>query len=295
MTANQIHIFKTLEGQAQYLAAYEDSLRLWPVPYTSRYVSTPYGQTHVITCGSENAFPLLLLHGGYASSTMWFANIADFCAKFRVYAVDTIGEPGKSIPEQPNASRASSADWLVQVLDGLGIQKAHVIGLSRGGWLALNFAQFAPQRLEKVVLLSPAASFISLTPFFQFLASAIIRIPSKKLLKSVLYSWVTPRFVINEVFVRQFVLGLYHWDWAVNRQGYSGVMPCVFGAEELGALRLPVLMLTGDHDRLNPPRAIAQARKMIPQLEAGIIPQAGHLLSMEQSGNVDQRVLDFLA
>jgi pimeloyl-ACP methyl ester carboxylesterase len=72
-------------------------------------------------------------------------------------------------------------------------------------------------------------------------------------------------------------------------------MPSVFGAKELGALRLPVLMLTGDHDRLNPPRAIEQARKMIPHLESGIIPRAGHLLSMEQPGCVDQRILNFLA
>jgi pimeloyl-ACP methyl ester carboxylesterase len=294
MTANMFPIFKTLEGQAEYSAAYDDSLKLWPVPYTSRCISTPYGQTHVITCGPENAFSLVLLHGGYASSTMWFANIADFNAKFRVYAIDTIGEPGKSIPGQPNASREASAEWLEQVFDQLGIQRAHVIGLSRGGWLALNLALHAPERVERVVLLSPAASFISLTPFFQALARAVIRIPVKKLLKAVLYSWVTPGFVINEVFERQFILGLLYWNWAVNVQGYSGIMPSVFPADELKNLHMPILMLIGDHDRLNPPRTLQRALQLIPHLEAEIIPQAGHLISMEQPGSVDQRVLNFL-
>jgi pimeloyl-ACP methyl ester carboxylesterase len=295
MTACQIPIFKTSEGQAQYLAAYEDNLKLWPVPYTSRCVPTPYGQTHVITCGSENSFPLVLLHGGYASSTMWYANVADLSASHRVYAIDTIGEPGKSIPCQPNASREASAEWLEQVFSQLGIQKAHVVGLSRGGWLALNLALHAPHRVKSVVLLSPAASFISLTPFFQALARAVIRIPVKRLLKAVLYSWVAPGFVINEAFEGQFILGLLNWNWTVNAQGYSGVMPSVFPADELKSLLAPILMLTGDHDRLNPPRAIQRAKQLIPHLEAEIVPHAGHMLSMEQPACVDQKILNFLS
>lgn len=292
---NPIPTFKTFKDQSQYIAAYDDCLRLWPVPHTSRMLPTSYGQTHVITSGPEDAFPLVLLHGGYASSTMWFANIADLSAKFRVIAIDTIGEPGKSVPSQTNASRYDCAAWLEQVFKQLELQKAHVVGLSRGGWMALNLAMHAPQRIERVVLLSPAASFISLTPFFQALSRVVIRIPVRSVLKAVLHSWVAPGFVINEVFEKQFVLGLLLWNWAVNSRGYSGVMPSVFPSEELGKLHMPILMLTGDHDRLNPPRAIQRARDIIPHLEAEIIPQAGHMLSIEQPGSVDQRVLNFLA
>lgn len=290
-----INLFKTSKGQAEYFMAYDAALGLWPVPHESQTVTTPYGQTHVISCGPEDAFPLVLLHGGYASSTMWFANIADLSTKFRVYAIDTIGEPGKSIPSWPNASRYDCATWLEQVFTQLGIQKAHVVGLSRGGWLALNLALQAPQRVDRVVLLSPAASFISLTPFFQTLSRVVIRIAVRSVLKAVLYSWVAPGFSIHSVFERQFILGLLRWNWAVNARGYSGVMPSVFPPEELGKLRTPILMLTGDHDRLNPPMAIQRARQMIPHLEAEIIPQAGHMLSMEQPESVDAHILKFLA
>ena len=291
---DSIHVFKTPEGQSQYLAAYDRSLGLWPVPYTSCLVPTPYGQTHVIISGPENAFPLVLLHGGYASSSMWFANVASLSEEFRVYAIDTIGEPGKSVPAQPYASRQACAAWLECVFDELGIVKAHVVGLSRGGWLALNLALHAPQRLEKIVLLSQAASFISLTPFFQALASVVIRIPVKAILKAALHAWVAPGFVVNEAFEKQFVLGLYHWNWEVNSRGYSGVMPSVFSAEELGKLRMPVLMLLGDHDKLNPPSVIARARQAISHIQAEIIPNAGHMLSMEQPERVGSRILSFL-
>jgi hypothetical protein len=100
MEAN-IQLFKTVEGQAQYLAAYDAAMKLWPVEYSSNYVPTSYGKTHVIACGPISAFPLVLLHGGYANSTMWFSNIVDLSAHFRVYAIDTVGEPGKACPLKP--------------------------------------------------------------------------------------------------------------------------------------------------------------------------------------------------
>jgi len=97
--------YKSPGAEARYMDAYDAAMRLWPVPYESFDVNTSYGQTHIISCGVKDAFPLVLLHGGYASSTMWFPNIADLAKKFHVLALDTIGEPGRSVPTQRNASR----------------------------------------------------------------------------------------------------------------------------------------------------------------------------------------------
>ena len=68
-----------------------------------------------------------------------------------------------------------------------------------------------------------------------------------------------------------------------------------FSDEELRQVRQPVLLLTGDQDRLNPPKAVERARRTIPHLKAEIIKQAGHLLSMEQPERINSLVLDFLA
>jgi pimeloyl-ACP methyl ester carboxylesterase len=76
--------------------------------------------------------------------------------------------------------------------------------------------------------------------------------------------------------------------------GYSGVMPFVFSDDELHKIKLPVQMLIGDHDKLNPPSMLEQARQVITQIQAEIIPNAGHFLSMEQPELVDARVLEFL-
>jgi pimeloyl-ACP methyl ester carboxylesterase len=286
--------FKSPIGKAEYLAAYGAMMQYWPVPYESLDVSTRYGQTHINACGPKDAFPLMLLHGGYASSTMWFPNIADLSAEFRVLALDTIGEPGKSLPMQPNASPRDLAAWLEGVLDELDISKIRVVGLSRGGWLGLNLALHAQQRLERIALLSPAASFISLNSFFRAVAGAAMRIPARPVLKAALYSWVARGFVVNEIFAEQFILGLRNWNWAMGSNGYSGVMPSAFSEDALRQLHVPVLMLIGDQDKLNPPKAIERARQLIPHIEAEIIPNAGHFLSMEQPEGVDALLLKFL-
>ena len=291
----KISPFKSTQGEAEYIAAYEASMELWPVPYESIDVTTCYGRTHIIVCGSKDAFPVILLHGGYASSTMWFPNVADLCPKFRILALDTIGEPGKSLPTQQNASKEDCAYWLESVINELGISKTHVVGLSRGGWLALNFALHVPQYLGKIALLSPAASFISLNTFFRVIAAAVMRIRVRPVLRTALYSWVAPGFKIDPIYTEQFILGLLYWNWEMGRKGYSGVMPSAFNTDELSQIHTPILMLIGDHDRLNPPETLDLARQTIPQLEGEMIPNAGHMLSMEQPELVDAYLLRFLA
>ncbi len=107
--SESISAFKSPDGKTQYFAAYEVAMCLWPVSYELFEISTCYGRMHVISCGAEHASPLLLLHGGYASSTMWFPNIADLARNFHVLAFDTIDEPGKSVATQPNASKGDLA------------------------------------------------------------------------------------------------------------------------------------------------------------------------------------------
>jgi pimeloyl-ACP methyl ester carboxylesterase len=288
------NLFKTSKGQAQYFAAYDATMQLWSVPYESRFVTTLYGQMHLISCGPKDAFPLVLLHAGQASSTMWFPNIAQLSRKFHVLALDTPGEPGKSVPTRKNATRNDCSSWLEGVLDVLGISRTHVMGLSRGAWMALNLVQQKPDRLERIVLLSPAASFVALNSFFSAVVQVVMRVPTRFVSKFALKSWVARGFKVNDVFAEQFMIGLQNWNWAVNTGGYSGVMPCTFSDEELRQISQSILLLIGDQDRLNPPKALERARRTISHLESEVIPHAGHFLNMEQPEYVNARIHKFL-
>ena len=82
--------------------------------------------------------PLVLLHGYMATSTMWSPNIADFSKDYRVYAIDVMGQPSKSIPDEPIRDAADYVAWLTATLDALHLDRVSLVGMSFGGWLALN-------------------------------------------------------------------------------------------------------------------------------------------------------------
>jgi pimeloyl-ACP methyl ester carboxylesterase len=269
--------------------AYEAMLNEWPVAYQTRNVVTQHGSTHVISCGDSLSTPLILLHAGYASSTMWFPNILEFSQHRMVYAIDTIGEPGKSIPAHSLPGKQEMADWLIGVMAGLGIYQADFVGLSRGGWLATNLAILAPQKVRKLCLLSPAAAFVSLNKFFNLVASSVIRVRIDVVLRTALYSWVAKGFKINPAFEKQFIIGLKYWMYPK-----VGIMPVAFEDDELLKLSMPALMLIGGEDRLNSQPSIQRARKYLPNIKAEIIPFAGHFLSMDQASIVNGMILDFL-
>jgi len=76
--------FKTPEGEAAFLAAYDAAMKLWPVPYEEMDIPTQCGMTHVVVSGPKDAPPVVLLHGYWATSTMWVPNIADFSTDYRL-------------------------------------------------------------------------------------------------------------------------------------------------------------------------------------------------------------------
>ena len=74
---------------------------------------------------------------------------------FRVYAVDIIGEAGFSAPSRPPLASEAHALWLDDVMQALSLTRASMVGVSLGGWLALDYATRRPERVESVVVLCP--------------------------------------------------------------------------------------------------------------------------------------------
>ena len=73
-----------------------------------------------------------------------------------VYALDTLGDAGRSIQRAPIRDGNDSAVWLQDVLDGLDVPRAHLVGCSYGGWLAMLHTIHAPARTASLCLLDPA-------------------------------------------------------------------------------------------------------------------------------------------
>jgi len=282
--------FRTPEGEARYIDAYNATLALWPVPFDSQEVNTRCGLTHIIVSGPTGAPPLLLLHGMNLSATMWFPNVADLAHRYRVYAVDTIGSASKSVASQPLKNRADLADWLDDVCDGLGIACTHILGHSHGGWIALNYAMSAPARVKRLILLAPAGALVPLAMQFYVRGIPTLLFPVRPLITSFM-RWMTAEgFVVKEPFVEQFVLG------AKNFKSQIRVPPSVFTDAELRKITAPTLLLLGAQEVIYDPRAAAKrARGLVPNIKVEIIPNSSHGLPMEQPRLVNERVLTFLS
>jgi DNA-binding PadR family transcriptional regulator len=132
-----------------------DVLAHWPVPYEELDLPTQFGTTHIIVSGPNSGKPVLLLHGQDSCAISWIYNVVDLSQAFRIFALDTIGDMGKSKPIHLPNSREDYARWMLDVFDQLKIEKADLVGLSYGGFLATNFALAFPERVNRIVLLSP--------------------------------------------------------------------------------------------------------------------------------------------
>jgi pimeloyl-ACP methyl ester carboxylesterase len=100
--------------------------------------------------------PLVLLHGGNANSGMWLRNLADWSRDFRVYAIDTVGDPGFSATNRLPYHNGAHVLWLADVFASLDLETVSIVGASFGGWIGLEYALRNANAVDGLVLLAPA-------------------------------------------------------------------------------------------------------------------------------------------
>jgi len=293
----QTSAFKTPEGEAAYLEVYEDAMKSWPAPYVAREISTRFGVTHVVISGPEDAPPLVILHGYFGTLTMWSPNIADFSRDYRVYAIDVMGQPGKSIPnpDEPIRDATKYIAWLSETLDGLNLDQISLVGLSYGGWLALNFTVSSQERVCKLVLLSPAGSFQPNVRQFNLRGMLMGVFPTRLAMNSFM-GWMGFEDTPDETTTRR-LLDLVYLGMKYFRipPEIVRIMPRVFSDDELRALHVPVLLLIGEDEVMyDAAKVMSRARGLIPNFEGELVPGCNHDMYASQHRIVNQRVLDFL-
>jgi pimeloyl-ACP methyl ester carboxylesterase len=289
--------FKSPQGEAEYMAAYEATMRLWTVPYEAADVRSRFGSTHLVVCGPKEAPPVVLLHCFITSLTNWAYNVAALSRDHRIYAPDMMGQPSKSIPDEPIRNREEMAEWLTGLLDALEIRRTGLIGYSYGGFAALNYAMRAPARVSKLILLSPAGGLVPLKKQFYIRGAfntlgsfipSLSRFTSSSILHWMVYEPNLEDASFRRLFDRtldQFSLGTKYF-----RPGAT-VIPSPCKDEELRSVRSPTLLLIGRHEALyDPVAAVRRANLLIPSIQTELIKQAGHDLPNSKPEDVNQRI-----
>jgi pimeloyl-ACP methyl ester carboxylesterase len=283
------NIFKSKKAQTTYLKLYDKTLHSWPVPLDEVFVNTTLGKAHVVVAGPKDAPPIILLHGLNASSTMWYPNIETLSSYYRTYAIDFILEPGKSVPKKGSLSRDEIVQWYSDIFDHFNLKKISIVGASRGGWLTMALAIKYPDKINKIVLLSPAQALTAIKmkgKVFTNITFAFF--PRRDRLPKVLNTLSFDAKKLNKSYVDQFYVASRYAK--INKSIFQ-MMP--FSEDELKTIKIPVMVLIGDHDIINNKKGLERAHNM-PLAETEVIEHAGHFLSFDRPDIINKKILNFL-
>ncbi|KFE63993.1 alpha/beta fold hydrolase [Hyalangium minutum] len=254
-------MFRDAQAKTVLLQWFDRFRERIPAPTESRRVQTRWGDTHVLVGGPEGAPPVVLLHGALASSAHVLRELAPLLERFRVHAVDLIGQSVKSADVQPSVSNNAYGEWLAEVLEGLSLRRTHVVGVSMGGFAAIRLAAFAPERIDRLALLVPAgvvngSAWEGLTkvglPMMLYRLS-----PSERRLQAVVRHLFT---TLDEDWVP------YMGD-ALRSYTLNLRVPVLARPEEFQGLKAPTLVLGADQDVSFPgQRLLARAPELFPTL-----------------------------
>lgn len=267
-------IYKTEAGGRALAQRYRELLALWPLANEQLRLATSQGETFVIASGDKAAPPLVLLHGAGSNALSWMRDVAEWSKHFRVYAVDVIGEPGLSAPSRPPLASDAYARWINEIFAALSLAQADIVGMSLGGWLALDFATRNPSRVRRLALLCPGGVGRQKTGFL-FKAMALMLFGEWGRRKALSLALGTTREAANPQ-AEAYMLSIFR-EFRPRRD----VLP-IFSDARLQQLAMPVLLIVGARDAmLDSHQTVARMKRAVPKLSVHDLPETGHLITRQ--------------
>jgi len=241
---------------------------------------------------------LLLIHAGVADHRMWDQQFAVFAQQYRTIRYDLRSFGQSQLPAGPFAFYEDPA----ALLQHLGVKKAHIIGASFGGKIALDFALAHPAMIDSLLLVAPdIGGYPPSEDIRRFGEEEEIMLERGDLEGATelnLRMWVdgplrTPEQV--NPLVRRSVHDIqYHAFTAPIPEGVEVIALDPPAARRLAELHIPTLVLVGDHDQ---PQKLVLAHELTMQITGAqqvIVPSVAHMVSMEQPEFFTSTVLEFL-
>jgi 4,5:9,10-diseco-3-hydroxy-5,9,17-trioxoandrosta-1(10),2-diene-4-oate hydrolase len=277
---------------------------------TSRFGEAGELKLHYHEAGSAGGTPVVMLHGGGPGVSAWSnfgANLPVFAERFRTLLVDQPGFGRSDKPPVDGHFFTFAADAVVRLMDGLGIERAHLVGNSLGGGTAVRLALRHPGRAGRLALMGPGG--LSLNVFSPDPTEGITRLqefaappgPSREKLAAFLRTMVFDKSLITEELIEE------RYQQATDPEtlrAMASMGASFMRAEsyedgmlwrEVHRLRQRVLLVWGREDRVNPLDGALIALKQIPRAQLHVFSRCGHWAQLEQFDEFNRLVTTFLA
>jgi len=245
---------------------------------------------HIQLSGPRDAPPLLLLHSIGTNLHVWDAPADLLQGGYRLIRLDQRGHGLTTVTQGPTTIAALAHD-AIAALDALGIDAAHVAGLSLGGMVAQAMAAIAPERVLSLIAVDTA--MVIPPPELWHQRAATIRAHGMgAIVEGVIPRWVTPAFLGDPA-----AAGLRQMLLRTDPEGYAAAAEAIATADltaSTSSLRLPALVIVGDQDVATPPAAAEAMRDAIPGGRLEIIAGASHISTVERPADVAGAIARFL-
>lgn len=242
---------------------------------------------------------LLLIPGLGFGRWLWERQIPFFSKEFTVVAIDNRGVGESGAPKGPYSIQQMASD-VRALLKALKIEKAHLLGVSLGGFIAQVLALDYPQLIQRLILVSTtagggASQFASLETI-QALTKAQQEEDPFKRIKEVLQLTVGPNYkgdlgeLVKTYIDRQPPFHAYQ----AQSQAGTAYWTKEHRAHDIHKIKAKTLVLTGDEDRIVPPENSHLLVDRIPMSRLKVFPGAGHLLMLEVQEAFNEEIMGFL-
>ena len=276
----------------------------------SRFIEINNVTVHYKEMGQGDT-TFILLHGFGASVFSWREVMNDFAKYGRVIAYDrpAFGFTSRPMPSEWKGaspySTASNVEMLLGLMEALKIEKAILVGNSAGGTVSVAFALKYPERVQSLILVDPAlgesgggrfpqwALPLLAAPQMRHVGPLLVRNIAQTGNDTILQAWHDPSRVTDEIIEGyRKPLKANNWDRALYEFTIAS-RPLGLN-ERFTELKMPVIVITGDDDRIIPTKYSVQASKDIPGAQLAVLPGCGHVPHEECPAAFMEAVFKFL-
>lgn len=283
-------IYRNERSKNAILELYDRQMKGLNIPYFDLYLDTSFGRTHLIECGNLNGKPLLIFHGGNATTAYNLGYCRFLLTNFHIYAVDTIGHPGKSAEVSLSPRNRDYGKWAVDVIKGLGFDKMACFGGSFGAGILVKAMCTAPQMIERSVLLVPSAignapAYRSINMAFPMLMYRLTH-KEKWFVRCILPMAVTEDHITEDI--------LETARLSIDHAKIKSVMPQNESCKSLSKYQNPVLVMAAEKDCLFPAgKVLPKVKKAWRQSERYLLKDRGHINELTKEEK--KKIIDFFS